>query len=416
MAKARGDYITALGQFDPNLKIKTRSLPEGGYVSNYANNEISLPTLTNGIRLFGGYRNGGGSYPIYYQNYLTNSGGEYRAGFALPLLKDRAIDKQRADLWTRTATIAITQNEVTSTKLTVYQEAIKAYWSWVQTGLQLKTFIKLLKLAERRQAAIEQQAQQGDLPRIAVSENQQIIMQRRQWVNQGNMMLEQASVALAMYYRTPKGKPLRPRLDELPSRVQPSKLILTKDKREVHLELLKHPSLCKLERYYGVVKLQQTLARNELLPNLDATAFTSKQYGTGGYERLLPQATQIGLNFKFPIYQRQARGKILSTTSELKQVLTQKKFVYEQLTNRLSGLWIALNRYQKQINLIQHELTLATRVANAERRKFHAGDSSLFLVNQREQTSTEVRLNLISSEINLQQTQSLIQFFASTTI
>ena len=198
--------------------------------------------------------------------------------------------------------------------------------------------------------------------------------------------------------------------------VTPSKPILTKDKRDVNLELLKHPSLCKLERYYGIVKLKQTLAKNELLPNLDATAFTSKQYGTGGYVRLLPQATQIGLNFKFPIYQRQARGKVISTTSELKQVLTQKKFLYEQLTNRLSSLWISLNRYQKQIRLIQHELALATQVANAERRKFYAGDSTLFLVNQREQTTTEVRLDLISSEINLQQTQSLIQFFASTRI
>ena len=140
VAKSRGDFISALGQFDPNIRVKTRQLPVGGYISKYANNELDIPTLFNGLRLFGGYRIGVGSFPVYYENFLTNNKGEYRAGISLPLLKNRQIDIPRTQLLTRTETIALNKQEVISTKLSVYHDAIRAYWNWVQAGLPAQSF------------------------------------------------------------------------------------------------------------------------------------------------------------------------------------------------------------------------------------------------------------------------------------
>ena len=37
VAKSRGDYISALGQFDPNIRVKTRQLPVGGYIIGCSN-------------------------------------------------------------------------------------------------------------------------------------------------------------------------------------------------------------------------------------------------------------------------------------------------------------------------------------------------------------------------------------------
>lgn len=414
VAKARGDYLSALGEFDPSLKTNTRSQPEGGYINNYANNELSLPTMANGLRLFAGYRVGRGDYPIYYQNYLTNSGGEYRAGVALPLLKDFFIDKQRMALLTQAETIAMSKQDVAATKLSVYHESIKAYWQWVGSGLQLQTFKHLLHLAQKRQDAIVKQANSGDLPKLAVVENQQIIMQRQQLVNQGRMLFEQSAVALSIYYRDQKGNPLVPSFKQLP------KAMLIKEKprlnnlSNIHSNLIRHPAIRKLERYYQIIKLKQNLAKNDLLPNLDLMAYTSKQYGTGADPKLLPQAAMVGLHFKFPIYQREARGRIISTTSELRQIVTEKKLLYEQLNNQFSNLLIALRMYYQQIKLLNKELQFAQQVEVGEAKKFHEGDSTLFLVNQREQTTTQVQLNLINAGITLQETSSLVRFFVST--
>ncbi|MDF1757321.1 MAG: TolC family protein [Legionellaceae bacterium] len=414
VVKAKGDYISALGKFDPNIRVKTRHLPVGGYISKYANNEIDVPTLINGLKFFGGYRIGVGEFPIYYQNYLTNSKGEYRAGLSLPLMRDRLIDTDRTNLFTRTETIAINKHEVTSTKLSVYQDAIKAYWDWTRAGLQLKVLIKMLKLAEFRQRALERQAKLGDLPQIALVENKQIIMQRKQWVNKGRMALEQAAVGLSLYYRTQDGSPMIPSKRKLLRKIPSYKPNSMKSSYQIEQQLKRHPDLCKLERYLRIVKLKQNLAKNELLPNLDATAFASKQYGTNGYPLLLPQAAQIGVRFKFPVYQRVARGKVISTTSELKQVATKKKFLYEQLSTQLNSLWISLRTFQRQVDLMEEELSLAEQVAAAERTNFLAGGSSVFLINQREQTTVEISLNLIAAQTSLQQAQGLIKFFSST--
>lgn len=412
VVKNQGDYLTALGEFDPALKTHTRSQPEGGYINNYANNELSIPTMANGLRVFAGYRIGRGDYPIYYQNYLTNSGGEYRAGVALPLLRDFFIDKQRTDLLTQAETIAMSKHDVAATKLSVYHDAIKAYWQWVGAGQQLQTFKHFLFLAKKRQDAIVKQAESGDLPTLAIVENQQIIIQREQLVNQGEMLYQQSAVSLSIYYRDKKGRPKLPTLAELPKTIPQTPRI--KNLVSIRTNLIRHPAIRKLERYCQIIKFKLNLAKNDLLPHLDAMAYTSKQYGTGADPKLLPQAALVGVHFKFPIYQRKAKGMIISATSELKQIATEKKLVYEQLNNQLSNLLIALGIYNRQINLLAKELQLAQQVEAGEGKKFLEGDSTLFLVNQREQTTTQVQLNLINAGINLQETQSLVRYFVTT--
>lgn len=408
--KSKGEYITALGQFDPSLTLNSGSQPIGGYINNYGNTELNIPTLYNGVKFFGGYRNGQGNWPIYYQNYLTNSGGEYRAGLSLPLLRDRLIDKERTNLLTTKETIRMRHQDAAVIKIRVYQEAIKAYWQWVQAGLQVQTFKRLQILAIKRQDAIVKQANQGDLPRLAISENLQQIVQRKQLVNQGEMIFEQAAINLSLYYRDQKGSPQVPLNGELP----PYVLEKSDHPMEGLLQLHQHPALKKLQNYYKIIKLKQNLAKNELLPNLDATAYTFKQNGTGGYPLLIPQAAMVGVSFKFPLLQREAKGKLISTSHELQQITTESKFLFEQLKNELTNLFIGIKMYHHQVALLNKELQLAKIVQNGETKKFYEGDSTLFLVNQREQTTAQVRLNWINAKVKLEEMIDLTRFFSST--
>jgi outer membrane protein TolC len=408
--KTQGEYITALGKFDPSLTLNSASQPVGGYINNYGDTELNIPTLYNGVKLFGGYRNGRGDWPIYYQNYLTNSTGEYRAGLSLPLLRDRLIDKERAGLLTTKETIRMRHQDAAVIKIKVYQEAIKAYWQWVQAGLQVKTFKQLRALAKKRQNAIVKQANQGDLPKLAISENLQQIVQREQFVNQGEMSFEQAAINLSLYYRDQKGSPQVPKSGELP----PYVLEQSDHPTQSLSQLKQHPALKKLQNYSKIIKLKQNLAKNELLPNLDATAYTFKQNGSGGYPSLIPQAAMVGVSFKFPLFQREAKGKLISARSELRQVTTERKFLFEQLKNELTNLFIGIKMYHHQVALLNKELHLAKTVQNGETKKFYEGDSTLFLVNQREQTTAQVKLNWINAKVKLEEMIDLARFFSST--
>ncbi|CAM2765507.1 TolC family protein [Legionella worsleiensis] len=411
VVKASGVLVNAKGQFDPMLEATTRSQPAGGYINNYGDAQFTVPTLYNGVKLFAGYRNGEGDWPIYYQNFLTNSGGEYRAGLSLPLVRDRLIDKERTGLLSSAQLILMKQQDAEAIKIKIYQEAIKAYWQWVEAGLQLKTFKQLLELAETRQHAIEQQAQQGDLPQLAVSENLQQIIQREQLLNQGQMIFEQASINLSLYFRNPRGKPLIPEETSLPALAQP-----TKSPTGSGLPLIEHPGIKKLNFYANMMKLKRNQARNELLPQLDATAYTFKQNGTGGYPLLIPQAAMVGVSFKFPLLQREAKGNLIQAESELRQIRVEKKFLYEQLHNELSNILIGINRGIRQVSLLKKELRLALKVQEGETKKFYQGDSTLFLVNQREQATTQVQLNSLHAQIQLAELKARARFFASTQI
>jgi outer membrane protein TolC len=409
IAKADGAFINAKGDFDPALDASTRSQPMGGYINNYGDTQLTIPTLYNGIKLFAGYRNGQGNWPIYYQNYLTNSGGEYRAGLSLPLLRDRSTDKQRTQLLTTAESILMKQQDAEAIKIKIYQEAIKAYWQWVEAGQQVILFEELLKLAKKRQYAIKQQAQQGDLAILAISENLQQIMEREQLLNQGRMIFEQVGVNLSIYLRDKGGNVLIPNKKSLPTLSENSTIVTIG-----HVPIIQHPGIKKLNNYARIMTLKRNLARNELLPQLDATASTFKQNGTGGYASLIPQAAMVGVSFKFPLLQRKAKGNLIQAENELRQITVEKNFLYEQLKNQFSNILIGINRINKQVLLLKEGLSLAQKVQQGETKKFYHGDSTLFLVNQREQTTTQVQLNLLRAQVQLEELKAKAYFFAST--
>jgi outer membrane protein TolC len=412
ITKAQGSYIKSMGKFDPTLDSSSRSQPTGGYVSNYVDTQLSVQTLYNKVKLFAGYRNGGGSFPIYYQNYLTNSGGEYRVGMSLPLLQDRLIDKDRAHRLTAEEAIKLKTHDADAIKIKIYQETIKAYWQWVEAGLQLKTFKQLLELAKVRQKSIEQQSKSGELSKLAITENMQQILQREQLLNQGRMDFEQAGINLSLYYRDTKGNPKIPLKNSLPSKVFEQERELVNNMSG----LAHHPELQKLENYAKISQLHLDLAENEMLPNLNLTAYNFQQDGSGGYTALTQDAVFIGLVFKFPLLQREAKGKVIRAQSEVSQIRTQKKFAYEQLKNQLSNLIIGIKRTKNQVRLLQEELNLALKVQKGETKKFDQGDSTLFLVNQREQVTTQVQLDWIKAQIQLEELQDFVRFFSATSL
>lgn len=408
IAKATGGFVRASGKFDPSLDANTRSQPLGGYINNYGDTQLNVPTLYNGVKLFAGYRNGQGDWPIYYQNYLTNSGGEYRAGLSLPLLRDRRIDRERGDLLASSESIGMKHYEADAVKIRIYHESINAYWQWVEAGLQLRTFKELLQLAKTRQKAIEKQALQGDLARLAITENLQQIMQREQLLNQGRMMFEQASVNLSLYYRDRRGHALIPDEHRLPQDVYPQTVMLPP------VSLREHPAMKTLQKQAKIVRIRRDQAHNELLPQLNAEAYAFKQYGSGGYPLLLPQAAMVGFWFKFPLLQREAKGKLIRAESELQQVNIENRFLHDRLKNELSNLFIGIHRLRQQVDLLKREFEYALKVQQGESQKFENGDSTLFLVNQREQLTTQVKLNWINARVQLEALKDRVRYFAST--
>ncbi len=50
--KASGALVNAKGKFDPSLQASTSSQPVGGYINNYGDTQLTIPTIHNGLKLF----------------------------------------------------------------------------------------------------------------------------------------------------------------------------------------------------------------------------------------------------------------------------------------------------------------------------------------------------------------------------
>jgi outer membrane protein TolC len=225
------------------------------------------------------------------------------------------------------------------------------------------------------------------------------------------VIAQQTAINLSLYFRDKEGNPIIPR-EYVPSSLSEDYSL----KRDVTLPITEHPEIKKLSNYENIAKIRYQLASNNFLPELNLIAYTSKQNGTGGYPLLIPQAAMVGISLKFPLMQRDAKGNLIQAQSELHQVRIEKKFLYEKLHNELLKMLTGINQWTKQVVLLKKELSLAKTVQEAEIKKFNHGDSTLFLVNQREQATGQIELNTLHAQVELEILKAKVRFFSSTEI
>jgi hypothetical protein len=94
---ANGKVLSSWGEFDQVVTGHSISHPLGFYQTYRNGVGINRP-LYSGGEVYGTYRIGDGNFEPWFGERETNEGGEIKAGFSVPLLKDRAIDQRRAKL------------------------------------------------------------------------------------------------------------------------------------------------------------------------------------------------------------------------------------------------------------------------------------------------------------------------------
>ncbi|MEL6143043.1 MAG: TolC family protein [Bacteroidota bacterium] len=107
------------------------------------------------------------------------------------------------------------------------------------------------------------------------------------------------------------------------------------------------------------------------------------------------------LSFSTPIFMRSARGDL--QLNAIKQQRT------ELDRNQKAGeLELKLRQYQGQVTFLTDQLVISRQIVNdyqslleAEQIKFNLGESSVFLLNSRENKLLEARLKLVKQEADL---------------
>lgn len=397
---AEGDAMAARGGFDPVLRARGQYVPIGAFPRGTVDVELRQPTPLWGLSVYGGWRLGLGSFAVYDLRGKTADGGELRAGVSLPLWQGGPIDRRRADV--RVAALAQdgAATDFETRMLELERAAGRAYWAWVVTGLRLEVQRSLLALAEDRDESLRKQIAAGGVPAVEGLDNRRAILDRGARIVAAERALQQAAFDLARHLRDSDGELLAPAPARLPDAFpEPQRPVVGGLEQTIREAWTRRPDLRRLLLQREAASVELELARNNRSPKIDVDAYASKDIGAidPAYAYLRPAEFVASVSVELPLALRTARGRLRRAQAELARIDAELRMARDVVALEIRDAHSALVAAHARVGLAREQLIAAHELEQAERSRFRLGDSTLLLVNLREQAATDAALQEIEA-------------------
>lgn len=410
---AQAELLSAQGGFDPSLVARAEGSPLGYYQNGRFDLRFEQPTPLWGTNFFAGYRASVGKFADYDGKLETNQYGELRAGLSLPLWRNGSIDRRRAAIKRAELGVSVSQTSVVAQRIDAIRLASLRYFEWVATGQRLALAKQLLELAQGRDQALAIRVERGDLPQIDRVDNQRALLQRQGLLVSAQRSLQQATIELSIYLRDAQGEPLLCDTSRLPSRLPaPSGPSLSSSgamavevagsydlqalRRDVDLALRARPELQRLQLQRQQLQVDRDLAKNQMAPAIDVQAAVSQDFGPGSETRE-KTTVDAGVVIDIPLRNRVNRGRVSLAESGMQRISAQQRLQRDRIFAELADVRSALLAANARTQLAESEVQVAREVEAAEKTRYELGDSTLLLVNLREQATAEAALRQIDA-------------------
>ncbi|MEM9407712.1 MAG: TolC family protein [Acidobacteriota bacterium] len=384
---AAAALLQARGGFDTQLGASLFDLPEGFYQNTQGDVSILQPLRALGADIEAGYRSGRGDFADWDGDLQTNRDGEFRVGAKVPLLRDRAIDKRRANLGKAQIGRERVESCGVERRVAVSRIASLAYWKWLAAAEKDRIARDFVLLAEARTDALQSQVEEGLIAEIVVVDNERLLAERRARQIATERGLQQAAIALSLFLRNGEGLPLIPSPDRLPSGFPP---LLTPDV-DLPTDLARarqvRPELEQLRLDVEAKALEISRARNSVLPELDLAVKASQDLGdaVSSPDDKGDFKLEAGFVLGLPIQRREARGELRQRRAELERLEQRLRLARDSVNAEVQDLyseWVqAFRRYEQAARSAE----LAQELEDAERLQVEEGASDLLRLNLREQ-------------------------------
>ncbi len=394
----------ARGGFDPKLygDWDQKNFKEKEYFA-FGEAGVKVPTWF-GIELKGAYAVA--DVDALYQNAERTlpDVGQAVLGFTVPIGRGLVIDQRRAAL--EQAKIMASANEAEQRGMVndLLVEAAGAYWDWSVAFNQLLVFERALTITQERFEGIRESFFAGDLPAIDTLETMIQVQNRQFDLNNARIAYRNATLALSNYLWTEAGEPLevteslRPLVleDQVPEPLPNTRQQLWQEARQIHPDLLQYRF--KLEQY----DVDRRLALEQFKPRLDVeynflgegTNLLPGSSADNGITQLVGQNYKWGVRFDFPLFLRKERGKLQLTRIKIQDAEYTLQRKQLEIENKINNYYNEQNNFLEQIQLYEGAVENYETLLEAEYIKFDLGESSIFLVNSREQKLIDAQLKL----------------------
>lgn len=393
--EAQANLMQARGAFDPKIEVdfNEKQFKDNEYYS-ILNSSFKIPTWY-GIELKAGFDNAEGMY-VNPENTLPNSG-LTSFGISIPVGQGLFINQRMADI--RKAKIAQNLNaaERNLQAIEVLYEASISYANWKRAFEEVKLYENYLVNASNRYKGIEKLISEGDKPAIDSIEAGIVVKTRLLNLEDAKLKLIKAKLELSNYLWLENNVPLELKDDLIPE------ITLSKTIKEVlqinelrTIDLDNHPKIQALDAKIAMLKVDRKLKANALLPKLDLSYnYLSEPSYIDNYRF---EDYKIGVNFSFPIFLRKERGSLKLSDLKIQDSEFGLQFERKNLENKIKAQQQEIVSLQKQQDYNDKLVKDFTTLLNAEDRLFEMGESSLFIINSRENSLVSSQINEIALE------------------
>ncbi len=331
----------------------------------------------------------------------TGAGGEYFLEFKLPFLRGARINEKSAAEKQALLSEPLADTEYQATRLELLQKAADSYWDWVAAKRKRDVARDLLALAEFRAKAVTDRVSAGDLPAIDATEAELEVQRRQGALTKSERDLQKTAFKLSLSLWTPDGQQvLSPDASQVPSSLAKPQVFTDLQAQEgEQFAIARRPELRALGINRQITQVDLDLAKNQRLPVVDFVFSPGRDVGTGA----IGNTVKAGVSFTLPLRQRTADGRIGAANLKIQKIdfdnINEKQRIATEVRDAISAINAAYERYRAA----EKEVELATKLEEGERTKFQLGDSTLFLVNQRERATAEARVKLIEIQAEYEQ-------------
>lgn len=397
---AEGELLAAEGGFDPLWKTMGALVPVSGYPQQRLDTWLEQPTPLWGASLMAGYRIGRGSYPAYDGKLETNNYGEVRGGLRVPVVRDGPIDRRRANIKRASLGVDIAKLSKDQQHVEITRIASQRYWDWVGAGRRVTIVSAWLDLALGRDAGLASRVARGEIPDIEREENRRTILQRRTQLVAVERGLEQASIDLSLLYRRADGTPELPSSARLPGSIpEPSPIFPLDAKADEARAPGERPEIRRFEAQREQAKVELEFAKNQRLPAIDLSIMVSKDLGPGDTKRDKP-VVELGVSIDVPLLARPQRGRIEVQRAALRKIEIQADLQRDRVIAEVRDAASAVRAARTRAEVASREVALAEKLQAAELKRFDLGDSTMLLVNLREQATAEAKLREVDALVD----------------
>ncbi|HET7909151.1 MAG TPA: TolC family protein, partial [Nitrospira sp.] len=388
---ARGRMLKALGAFEPNIVNDTEierfissSSPEKGTQTGGFNDTLVEARHPWGFRYSAGIRQSIGDAKIPDLSF-NNGNQQVLLGGFFPLLRGLMTNPEHAELQRSELADPRADVRIAQTRQDLFLAAATQFWDWVAAVKFVEVQRRAVDVAENRYRQVEGRAKAGAVAPLDVVEANQEVQRRREVAIAAQRFVEQEQLKLSMFLWE-NNAPVSPSIERAPE-FPPQVFVPTAETIKAHKIQAKadRPEIKEIDIEARLNNIDLELAKNNLLPSLDAEAAPARQ----PEKFVLGLGYRFGLELRIPILQRRSRGEVLEAQGKADRFVLTQKFREQQVVIDVDNALSAIERAKERIAAAVEALRLAKTLEEGERFRFSLGATSVLFVNLRERNSVD---------------------------